>query len=378
MDAPRRLLTALAAAALAAVPAASARELERPLAGEVFFGSVRAAVPVGATRATLFVGDRRVGGRAVAGGSVTFSLHHPPGSYDLRVRWEAAGRLVRRDEARGVWLLPRSAQGAARERSWDAELSGRLGGLGRSFSGYAAFWVHDLSTGTTAGWNSDASFPAASLVKLGVLFAALERFGPRPERSAAWRDIRDLAVWSSNHASNTLLVRLGGSEARGARVAQAALWRAGATASTFTGNYRLGTSVRATPLGDAPAPLPFLTYRRTTAHDVGRLLFELHAAALGNRLALRRTGLSLHTARLGLSLLLGSDPRGLNLGVLRPAFGEALPMARKEGWTTSLRHSAAIVYGPSGPRIVVVLTYRKGLDPAESAVLARRLAALLR
>src|SRR3954452_1168694 len=59
----------------------------------------------------------------------------------------------------------------------DAALSLELERLGRSFPGWAAFWVHDLRTGHTAGWNSDARFPAASTVKLAVLDAALRRFG---------------------------------------------------------------------------------------------------------------------------------------------------------------------------------------------------------
>ena len=377
MDAARRSLSVLVVAAVVAIPAAHARELEAPWAAEVFFGRVQARAPAGATRAELYVGDRRVASRAVSGGRVLFRFHHPPARYDLRVRFERDGRLLRRDEARGVWLLPRSAQQARRERLRNGALARRLAALGWAYPGHAAFWIHDLGNGDTAGWNSDASFPAASTVKLGVLVAALRHFGPRPERSSAWPLIRDLAVWSSSDASNRLLVLLGGSEAGGARIAQDAMWRMGATSSTFTGNYRLGTSAGA-PLADAPRPLPFLTYRRTTAHDLGRMLFELHAAALGNGLALRRTGLTRHEARVGLALLLSSDPAGLNLGLLRPALGPRLPMAQKQGWTTSIRHTAALVYGPGAPKIVVLLTYRRKIDPAASLSLGGELARLLR
>jgi hypothetical protein len=47
-------------------------------------------------------------------------------------------------------------------------------------------------------------------------------------------------------------------------------------------------------------------------------------------------------------------------------------MAQKHGWTTSVRHSAAIVYGPRGATILVVLTYRPKLAVAEARELARR------
>jgi hypothetical protein len=367
---PRAALLALAVAAAIAGGAAGA-EPRTPLAYEIFFGPIVAVAPAGADRAALYLGDRRVAERRPSRGRVRFHLTHPAGRYDLRVRWERRGRLVGRDEARAAWLLPRSANRVRRERGTDRALAARLARLGRSYPGWAALWVHDLSTGRTAGWNSDASFPAASLVKLGLLALALDRYGPRPERSSAWPLIRDLATWSSNDASNRLLVLLGGSEAGGARLVQERLHRMGARASTFTGNYVLGTAY------DAPRPLPILTFRRTTAHDVGRMLLELHAAALGNRLSLRRAGLTRHEARVGLGLLLSSDPHGGNRGLLRPWFAGATPMARKEGWTTQLRHSAAVVYRPSGPVIVVVLTYRPDLRHADSLALGRAAASVI-
>jgi hypothetical protein len=356
--------------ALACAPLAGGRELRSPRPWEAFFGAIRVRAPAGATYAELYVGNRRLSRRRVDRGRVAFRLDLPPGRYDLRVRYEAGSTLVRRDGSRSVWLLPRSAAGAVRDRVRDAGRSRRLAVLGRNFDGWAGLFVQDLTTGRTAGWNSDALFPAASTVKLGVLVAALRRFGPRPEWSRAWPEIRDLAVWSSNLASNRLLLRLGGSERAGARIAERTLHRIGATSSTFTGFYRLGTAAAA-PAGDAPRPLPLVTYRRTTAHDLARILFELHAAAVGNGLALRRTGLTKHEARVAIGLLCSSDPRGANRGLFRPRLPRT-PMAQKHGWTTSLRHSAAIVYGARGPTIVVVLTYRPKLRPEAAATLARR------
>lgn len=364
-------VTGVVGALALALPAAAAEPLT-PRSWEAFFGAVTARAPAGATRADLFVGDRLVVSGPLARGLARFRLRVRPGRYDVRVRFLRGGRPLGRDEARAVWLLPGSARTAHRERGRNAPLAARLGRLGRAFPGYAGVWLHELATGRTAGWNSDASFPAASTVKLGVLVAALARFGPRPELSSAWRDIRDLAVWSSNLASNRLLVRLGGSEAGGTRIVQETLRRLGATSSTFTGNYQLVTAVAA----DAPRPLPLLTYRRTTAHDLGRILFELHAAALGNRLSLRRAGLTRHEARVALGLLLSSDPRGDNRGLLRHALGDEVPMAQKHGWTTSLRHTAAVLYAPRGPVIVVILTYRPGIVPSDSLALGDQVARL--
>jgi hypothetical protein len=357
--------------AVAAVAAVLAGEPVVPKSGEVFFGRVVAKAPAVATEASLFVGRRRVARRSVLSRRVTFTLPGRPRACDVRVRWYRDGRVVGRTVARRAWLLHSSAGQAIPERRRNPALSARLGVLGRAYPGYAAMWVHDLRTGRTSGWNSDTSFPAASIVKLAVLIAALDRYGPRPERSAAWPDIRAMATWSSNLSTNRLLIRLGGSVAAGSAIAQRVLDRLGATSSTFTGAYEVEPYADS----DMPRPLPILTYRRTTAHDVGRILYALHAAALGRPEAARRTRLSRHEARVALALLLSSARTGDNAGVLRPAG----PAAQKHGWTTNVRHTAAILYEPDGPKIVVVLTFHPyEVSYSASLALGRRVLALLR
>jgi beta-lactamase class A len=344
------------AAAVLAVALAVA-EPAVPKTDEAFFGRIVASV---SGRAEVEVG-RCVHAEVAVSGGLNYPVRCPPARYDVRVR--VGGRML---VARRAWLLPQSAGQAIPERRRDARLAARLAALGRAYPGWAALWVHDLRTGRTAGWNSDASFPAASIVKLGVLVAALDRFGPRPERSAAWPDIKAMATWSANDSTNRLVARLGGPA-----VIQAVLHRLGATASTYTGDYRLGTSVAA----DTPRPLPILTYRRTTAHDAGRMLYAIHAAALGQPDAARRTGLSRHEARVGLALLLSAARTGDNAGLLGPVS----PAARKEGWTTTVRHTAAILYRPRGPVIVVVLTFRPDeVSLSASRALGRRVVGVVR
>jgi Beta-lactamase enzyme family len=364
----RAVLACLAVAlgGAAAGSAASPAMIElSPRSGEAFFGVVRAVGPKEATRAELRIrgGRRRLA--TVVGGRVVFRLS--PGRYNLAVRFFARGRLLARARSERLWALPNAAQKAVKERRRDVRLSAALGSLGTAFNGYSAFFVHRLRTGEVAGWNADASFPAASLVKLALLVAALDRYGAEPSDPRVAREIRDLAVWSSNLASNRLLLRLGGSERAGSELVTRVLRRLGAGSSTFSGFYRLGTSV----VSDTPRAPPFLTYRRTTAHDMGRVLFQLHAAALGRRDALARTRLSRREARVALGLLLSSDPTGDNLGLFRPVLPR-VPMAQKQGWTTTVRHTAAIVYGSRGPTILVVLTYRHRLSLAHARDLARR------
>jgi beta-lactamase class A len=248
---------------------------------------------------------------------------------------------------------------AAPPRTADAALDARVERLGRSFPGYAAIWVHDLVEGTTAGWNTDARFPAASTVKLGVLIAALRRLR-HPERSPLDYDLRAMTTWSSNLATNLLVARFG------TAAVQSALRRAGATRSTFPQGYRVGTS-----RADVQEQPPLVSGRVTTAGDLGRLLYVLHGCALGNVPALRATGLDRARCAYALRLLLASEPRGNNIGLVRPFVPPGTLVAQKNGWLHDARHTAAILYGRAAPRIVVVLTYAPNLELATARRLGR-------
>ena len=248
---------------------------------------------------------------------------------------------------------------AAPPGATDAALAARLAAIGRAFPGYAAIWTHDLRTGRVAGWNTDARFPAASTVKLGVLLAALTGLR-HPERSPLDYDLRAMTAWSSNLAANRLVERFG------VGAVQAALRRAGAWRSTYPQGYRVGTA-----RGDVQRQPPLVSARVTTARDLGRLLYVLHGGALENHRVLAATGLDRARSEYGLRLLLASEIRGNNVGLIRPFVSSATPVAQKNGWLHDARHTAAIVYGPKGPRIVVVLTYAPNLRLATARAFAR-------
>ena len=146
----------------------------------------------------------------------------------------------------------------------DAALDQRLGEVAARFRGTAGVWVHDLRTGRVAGVNEELRFPAASTVKLAVLAAAL-RDDRRPERSPLFYDAEQIGAWSSNLGANRIVARLG------LTAVGEGLRRLGMTSSSYPGLYRAGT---------ATGP-PGAHTRVTTARDLGRALFRLHAAALG-------------------------------------------------------------------------------------------------
>src|SRR5215210_5543164 len=139
--------------------------------------------------------------------------------------------------------LPPGSRRARATAATDLVLERRLGALGQWYRGWAAFWVHDLRTGRTAGWNSDARFPAASTVKLAVVDAALRNYPGRGRRRIDY-DLRQVGAWSSNLAANRLYALVGPA------ATDASLDRLGMHSSTYTGPYRAGTSF------DAPKPPP--------------------------------------------------------------------------------------------------------------------------
>jgi beta-lactamase class A len=342
MDAARRLLIVAAVALVAAVPASAAKPDPDVLQARYDAGR-------DAEERALARGDRAAAARAHRDVAWAESFDTRPAGW------------------RGARDVPRFGKpSAARaERRRDARTAAGLAAIGRGYRGSAALWYHDLRTGAWAGWNADASFPAASLVKLGGIGAALRR-SARPERSPLWYDLRQLAGWSSNLAANRVVRAVGGE-----RVVEDALRRLGATASTYPGPYRAGTSVSS----DAPRPPAHGHWRVTTAHDLGRMLYALNAAAAGNRYVARRTGLSVAKARLALGLLADTYPGGGHAGLIRPYVPASVRVARKEGWISDFRGTAAIVYG-SSPKIVVVLAYRPRVTLAEARALARRVVAL--
>lgn len=268
----------------------------------------------------------------------------------------------RRTTARPTWNvrlpLPRGTRVARSAGPTDHALARRLALVGSRFDGWAGIWIHDLRSGRVAGWNSDARFPAASTVKLGAVAAAV-RTRPRPEAGRHWYDVRQIGAWSSNLAANRIARELGyGAVADGLR-------RLGMWSSTYPGPYRATTAVL-----DAPKPPPHPNIRVTTAKDLGRALYRLHAAALRNRHVQRQTGLTTHQAKLALSSLLAPERADGNVGLLRPWLGKTL-VAEKNGWFSSTRITAAVVYRRGAPLIVVVEAYRPGLAPGAARRLGR-------
>lgn len=286
-----------------------------------------------------------------------------PGRRELRASLLAQGRrqiaraeALDRDDgfrsAAPLAPLPGVGPGYAPRRA-DAGLARRLAAAASRANGAVGIWVHELGSGRYGSYEPDARFAAASTVKLGALVAAL-RDSPRPERSRWWYDVRQIGYWSSNLAANRVSGRLGfGAVADGLR-------RLGMTSSTYPGPYRATTAWR------PPGPHT----RVTSARDLGRALYRLHAAAHGRAAVLRQLGLTRRQAILALRVLASAQPVEDNAGLVRPWVSGAR-IAEKNGWISDTRITAAIVYRGGRATVVVIELYRPGVTYAEARRLGR-------
>ncbi len=256
----------------------------------------------------------------------------------------------------------------------DRGLAAALARLGSSYDGWTGLFVENLETGTYAGWNEEASFPAASTVKIGVIAEGIRRFGFGPG-SRIDGDLRAIGQWSSNAAANRVFTLVGG-----VGPTEQALHRLGMFASTYPGPYLLEPEEekpkqepkRATQSSaGAPTPPPHHHTRVTTARDLARAFFRLQAAAAGQRWAILATGLSAPEAQAALGYLALASPDTSLL-----AFPAGTRHAEKDGWLDDTRATAAIAYLRRGARIVVVLVYRPGVTDSEARALGRSVSTL--
>lgn len=351
----------------APLPVVAALSLPGP--GEVFFGRVAGRAPARAARVVIRVNGVRAAAAAVTGGRFSALVSARAGKAVVEALFiDSRGKQLGATASRNTWLLPPSASQRRAQTRVDRGLSTRLAAAGLAFDGYGAIHTERLAGGIVAGWNDDALFPAASTVKLAVMLEAARRYG-LASTSPVRYDVERAASWSSNLAANRLLEMIGrGRVGGGVGATESRLRALGATSSTYPGEYRVGTS-----RFGAPRQPPLNTERVTTARDLATVLRRIHLAALGDAGAGRATGMSSSTARTLLRMLLESEAVGDNVGLIHPFLPAGIPAAQKHGWLSDARATAAIVYGPEGPVILVVMGYRgAGLSLVQAQALGAK------
>lgn len=339
----------------------------RPVPGEAFFGEVVAVAPRAAATATV-ASRGTIRQVPVAAGIARARVSGPTGPRGATVVLRAAGGSpIAMRRTRDAFLLPASGEVARPgSRPWP-RMRRHLARIAARHAGVNAMWAQRLADGRAAGWNADAEFPAASLVKLPLAVGAVMRMGARPWTHPAWQDVSAVLRRSDDRAANRLSESLGSGCAGPDAMAADGLRRLGAAASTYPGCYLVEDDLQPRLPGGGVTAAPAWSSRHTTARDMARMLFSLHAAAVPTPAARRRGGIDPLRARMMLGLLLRAEQVGPNASLFAAGLAPSTPIAEKNGWRSGEQHGAAIAYTAGGPVILVLLTQRAGRADMDDA-----------
>jgi beta-lactamase class A len=321
------------------------------LAPPIAFG--RASVRIGprTTRIWTVVDGRAGRARPVRKGPRRVSVALPRGTHAIRIVAFGPGG-VRSSRSRRVVVLPARGRRAGRVPGFlDGVLQSRMTRLAGGLPAVGGIYVQHLVTGCGAAVNADAQFPAASTLKAATLIEAV-----RQGRARQLGGLLDqMIIPSDDRAANAVLARVGGGseEVGGARVTET-LHRLGLRRSLVRRGYILDAR-RPIPVTATSSPALF-TNVVSTPYELARLMVAVHRGMIG-RGGVGRLGIGEAAARreLGTRLISVSDRTKLAAGL--PA---DVVLMHKTGFTTEVKHDAGIVYAPSGPIVVAVMTWNAG------------------
>lgn len=320
----------------------------------VSFG--RVAVRVGPRTASLAVrrGGKIIARRAVPPGPRRVAVELPAGRFTGRIEALGPGGRSRSAILRLVVLPRRSRVAVPVPGRRDRRLQRDIQSLVDASPAISGAYVQHLASGCGAGVNAGAMFPAASTLKTALLVEAVRRARGRPSPSQAALLDR-MIIPSDDAAANAVLAGIGDGNTftGGARVTET-LRRLGLARSSVRAGYILENQARI-PVRTDRQPALYTNFV-STPFDLGRLLASVHrgAAGLGG---IRKVGISRPAAGrevLGRLLRTADGSKivaGLHPGVLT---------AHKSGYTEQVKHDSGIVYLPSGPVLVVAMSWSRG------------------
>ncbi len=259
----------------------------------------------------------------------------------------------------------------------DADLEGRLAALARTHRGHVTLFAEQMNTGKTVAVDADTPVQTASVIKLTILFEAMEQVR---SGKARWDERLTLAkgdgvsgsgvlmffdtpltltlkdaltmmvIVSDNTATNLLIERLG-IDAVNARIGWMGLK-----------DTHLYKRIMKPPTGPMPADQPKFGLGKTTAREMARVMERIGRCELAGP---GEAGLEADVAR-------DQAICGVALTMLRnqfyrttiPRYLETLDstetgsgIASKTGSLDAVRADVAIVAGKSGPMVISIFTY---------------------
>jgi hypothetical protein len=354
--------------------------IERPASYQVSYGIVEGRAPSGTTRIVIRVDGRVVRELPLSARRFRADVALPPRDVTLHVVALGANGRRAGTTVPHVFGLPRAARPRVRLPRLDARLQADVRRLEAGFPGTAAAYVENLGTGAAGAWNAQATFPAASTLKLAIAVTVLSRVdGPPRPGSALDGLLRRLLDASDNEAANVLLSSLGGSTSSGGHVVDELMRAIGLERTVMYGGYILGTEVhgsrepaaRGVPL-DIVEQASWGAGKATTALDLALLHRSLWLASGGlGPLGRSRSGVTPAEARYLLYVLARGGDRGKLARFVRH---EGATVLHKAGWIDAARHDAGLVVWRGGIFVAAAMTYRAEGAGARSDVVAGRLA----
>lgn len=350
----------------------------QPAPYEVSYGVVRGAVAPGTVRLVVKANGRVV--RDVALHQQSFVVTAPLPLGEITVRVETVDRRGRRSgrSIPHVLVLPSAARPRVLPAQHDRALERELRVLAAGFPGSSALYVQSLTSGAGASWNADASFPAASTLKLAIAVTALARVGGTPEPGSQLDALlRRMLIYSDNAAANAVERYYAGSTSGGSALVNALMRSIGLVDSEMYGGYTIGTRTVAghgagipTGITDQPS---WGRGKRTSAHDLAHLARAVWLAGAGmGPLRRAQAGFTPADARYLLYVLAHVGDHGKLDRRVRGIPG--VTVAHKAGWLGVARHDAGLVFWRGGVFVAAVMTYRSSGAGTSSDVLAGRTA----
>ena len=279
----------------------------------------------------------------------------PVGLHSLRVRAKGPGG-TRWSRTASLWVLPASAKlakgiGGRTEPSLQADvvrLTGRLPAI-------SGVYVQHLVSGCGAGVNAAAQFPAASTLKAAILLDVERRSKGAP--SATMNRLLDqMIIDSDDKAANQVLAIQGGGDAvAGAGRVTQTMRAMGLSSSLIRRPYiiePLARQGRPIPVGVTARPALYTNFI-STPFELARMISAVHRGMRGGG-PLPGIGIGATTLRTAVvpRLLRVRDRTKLVAGA-----PDGVLVAHKSGYNTNVKHDAGIMYLPSGPVVVVAMSW---------------------
>lgn len=314
-----------------------------------------AVVQVGAGTASVGVWiDGRFIRRIATPTKRRLAVNLPVGLHSLRLRATGPGGTSW-SRTTTLWALPASAKrargiGGHTDSALQADvvrLTGRLPAI-------SGVYVQHLVSRCGAGVNAAAQFPAASTLKAAILLDVERRSKGAP--SATMNRLLDqMIIESDDRAANQVLAIQGGGDATiGAGRVTETMRAMGLSASLIRRPYIIEPAARRRPIPVGVSARPALyTNFISTPYELARMMTAIHRG-MRHEGPLPRIGIGGTTLRTAVlpRLLSVRDRTKLVAGA-----PDGVLVAHKSGYNTNVKHDAGIMYLPSGPVVVVAMSW---------------------